>query len=53
MPVCAKCSHMDATVNLRRRKPPYTGEWMCKDKEPCNRRRKAAKAAEREAIAKR
>jgi len=38
MPVCDKCEKMDATVNLRRRKPPHTGHWLCKDKATCSMR---------------
>ena len=43
MPVCEKCGKMDATVNLRRRRPPHTGNWACKNTDPCKRRQKEAK----------
>lgn len=49
MPICVKCDTMDATVNLRRRRPPHTGEFMCKDDLRCKRRIAAKKAEVREA----
>lgn len=48
MPVCNHCGHMDATVNLRRRRPPHTGEWACKDTTQCKARRKRSKEEKRE-----
>jgi hypothetical protein len=41
MPVCHACGTMEATANMRRRRPPHTGEWACKDKPSCQRRVKA------------
>lgn len=31
MPVCDRCRRMKATAELRRRRPPYEGEFRCKD----------------------
>ena len=47
MPVCSSCEKMDATVNMRRRKPPYTGQWLCKDKDKCKQRTTDRKEAQR------
>lgn len=44
-PVCAKCGRMQATAEMRRRRPPYSGEWMCKDPVPCRERQKQIRAA--------
>lgn len=30
MPVCIRCRRTLATAELRRRKPPHTGEYVCK-----------------------
>lgn len=38
MPICSFCGHMEATVNLRRRRPPHTGTYRCKDKDLCGYR---------------
>jgi ssDNA-binding Zn-finger/Zn-ribbon topoisomerase 1 len=40
MPTCAKCGRTEATAEMRRRRPPYTGEWMCKDTPVCRERQK-------------
>ena len=45
MPTCAKCGRTDATAEMRRRRPPYTGEWMCKDAPACKERMKQTRAA--------
>lgn len=47
MPVCVKCNYMDATVNMRRRRPPHTGEWACKDTDKCKARVRRAKEEKR------
>lgn len=45
MPTCAKCGRTEATAEMRRRRPPYTGEWLCKDTAPCKERQKQNRAA--------
>lgn len=40
MPVCRKCNAMQATIEMR--KSPKEG-WLCKDKDKCSKRIKAAR----------
>ena len=49
MPVCNFCGVQEATVNLRRRRPPHTGEWMCHDRPQClNRQQDRREREQRE-----
>lgn len=40
VPVCHKCGKMSATADMRR--STTQGLWLCKDKAPCDARRRTA-----------